>query len=190
MERDEPSLVRPSTPARTRKASPDAAQQEDVVTIVFPQGLVGCPEWQHFALLPDPFEQFGELVCLDAPGICLVVADARALPVNCSFELDDADADALQLASADDAHVLVILNISREPPAVFANLAGPLVINWRSRVGRQVVLDHTSFPLRAPILTGLAARAVVDALSEGEVTGSAHECDPHHIPATTQGKGV
>jgi flagellar assembly factor FliW len=49
--------------------------------------------------------------------------------------------------TAEGAEVLVLLAVHGDPPAVTANLAGPLVIE--DGLGRQLVLEDPTFPLRA-----------------------------------------
>jgi flagellar assembly factor FliW len=158
--------------------------------IGFPQGLVGCPTWQKFSLTPQPFEGFGDLISIDEPGIALLVADPAWLRLDYSFELDDEDAEALKLTSPDDAQVLCILNLQREPAMVLANLAGPLVINKQYSIGRQVVLDHQAYPLRAPILTGEAAQDVIDAFYEGVADTERRAGAPQTTAQRGVGKGA
>jgi hypothetical protein len=47
--------------------------------------------------------------------------------------------------------VLAILAVHGEPPAVTANLAGPLVVDVDSATARQLVLEDPEFPLQAPV---------------------------------------
>ena len=158
--------------------------------IIFPRGIVGCPNWRTFRLFPEPFEYCGELVSVDQPGVVLVVAEPAWLRIEYRFELDEDDAEALGLRSPEDARVLSVLTIHRDPAAIIANLAGPLVINWNKCIGRQVVLDHQAYPLRLPVLTGAAAQMLVNALHDGtrDETGRA---DASEItPSQQMGKGA
>lgn len=157
----------------------DAEVQAIPCEIVFPQGLIGCPAWQYFQLVPEAFAGCGELVCLDEPGVALPVADPAWLGIDVRLELDDDDGEALHLSRAEDARVLCVLTLHRSPPAVTANLAGPLIINWPERLGRQVVLDHQDYPLRAPILSGDAASAFIAALTGAE------DAPPEAAPKTS-----
>ncbi len=170
-------------------------QVSDESALIFPQGLVGCPQWIHFHLLPEPFENCGELLSDDVPGLGFLVADPAFLGIRYNFELDEDDVEALQLDDAVDANILCVLTIHREPVGVTANLAGPLVINSRKRIGRQVVLDHADYPLRAPVLTGEAARVIVDnfATGEGQMAATAGDRsgnDRHQTPIAGLGKGA
>ena len=47
--------------------------------------------------------------------------------------------------------VLAILAVHGEPPAVTANLAGPLVIDMEKATARQLVVEDPDFPLQAPV---------------------------------------
>jgi hypothetical protein len=51
----------------------------------------------------------------------------------------------------DGEWVLAILAVHGEPPAVTANLAGPLVVNMDSATARQLVLEDPEFPLQSPV---------------------------------------
>ncbi|HKD75891.1 MAG TPA: flagellar assembly protein FliW [Ktedonobacterales bacterium] len=174
----------------TRKAAGGAgsAPPSEALEIVFPQGLIGCPDWRRFMLRPDPFEFAGELISVDEPGVSLLVADPSWLRARLSFELNEEDADALQLASVEDARVLTVLTIYRDPPTIIANLAGPLVINWPKRIGHQVVLDHHAYPLRAPVLAGEAARAVIETLITDDQSANVDERRAIHHSATSPAK--
>ncbi len=170
----------------------DRAPEEHSIPceIYFPQGLIGCPDWQRFQLTPEPFEACGELLSLDHPGIGLMVADPAWLRINYHFELDEDDVEALRLTRAEDARVLCILTLHRDPAAIMANLAGPLIINWPERLGRQVILDHHSYPLRAPVVTGEAASAVIAALAGADRETPESAAPPSHPAASQPGKGA
>ena len=47
--------------------------------------------------------------------------------------------------------MLAILAVHGEPPAVTANLAGPLVIDMQKATARQLVVEDPEFPLQAPV---------------------------------------
>ncbi len=189
----------PSTRARTgRKAAPEHKAADiapKTLEITFPQGLIGCPDWQHFQLTPVPFVSSGELICTDQEGIGLIVADPASIAIDnrqlhYHLELDEDDVEALQLRTADDARILCVLTIRRDPASVTANLAGPLVINMAARVGKQVVLDHHEYPLRAPIFEGEIAQMLVDALTGSTDEPPASTGAPQKTPASIAGEGA
>lgn len=180
-------LATAATPQPSSRAAEELAPPCE---ITLPQGLIGCPTWQRFQLLPAPFMACGELRSLDDPGISLIVADPTWLRLAYHVELDEDDVEALHLARAEDARVLCILTLHRDPPAITANLAGPLIINWPERLGRQVILDHQAYPLRAPVIAGEAARALCDALAGVDHATPASAAPPSTPPAHQPRKGA
>ena len=52
---------------------------------------------------------------------------------------------------AEGEWVLAILAVHGEPPAITANLAGPLVIDMATATARQLVLEDPEFPLQLPV---------------------------------------
>ena len=51
----------------------------------------------------------------------------------------------------DDEWVLAILAVHGQPPAITANLAGPIIVDMNSATARQLVLEDPEFPLQAPV---------------------------------------
>lgn len=118
--------------------------------VTFERGLVGFPEWRHFLVGPAPAGEAAGLFmlqCLDPDGPVLLAIDPRRLRPDYQVKLSASDLRALQLESAQDALVLCTLTV-REGGLVTANLLGPLVINPRARLGRQVVIGSSTFSAR------------------------------------------
>jgi flagellar assembly factor FliW len=110
------------------------------------EGLVGLPSARSFELRPVPSGGIVELVSLDDPELGFVAAPADAVRAGYTSELV-----AAGFAGPDGA-VLVLLAIHGDPPAVTANLAGPLVVAPDGS-SRQLVLEGTQFPLHQPLGT-------------------------------------
>ena len=128
-------------------------------TLQFPDGLVGCPDWQHFHVeRPAEMAPLALLVSEDQPGLSLPVVNPWLIRVDYAPQLAEADHLALQSAAPADLEWLVILNIQAEPPLMTANLLGPLVINRQTGVARQVILSLSGYPA-AYLLGGTAEPA-------------------------------
>jgi flagellar assembly factor FliW len=128
--------------------------------VFFPEGLVGCPEWQHFQLEHDPAAAPALILrCLDLDGLSFIVTDPRALLPTYSVETNAADLAALGVAEPGGLSALVILNIQAEPFRITANLLGPLLINPATGRARQVVQSSHNYSA-AHVLLDLAATEV------------------------------
>jgi flagellar assembly factor FliW len=64
---------------------------------------------------------------------------------------DDVVAD-LQIESADDVIVLLVLNAGESLSTTTANLMAPVVVNTATRRASQVILDDPALPLAAPLV--------------------------------------
>jgi hypothetical protein len=113
--------------------------------IVFPEGLVGLPALVHHQFTAVPDSALYELVCQEDPTMGFIAALVD--------DVKPGTADRLRERGLVDEGewVLAILAVHGEPPAITANLAGPLVVNMESATGRQLVVEDPEFPLQVPV---------------------------------------
>jgi flagellar assembly factor FliW len=135
----------------TQAAHVSAETISDNPAIVFPDGLVGCPDWKRFLLLVDDEEDLPVAVLrsLDNPQIELLVTDPTLVEPDYKAHLSPYATGEV------DPAVYCTLVVS-EDGWITANLMGPLVIDPRTRQGRQVVLADSNYSTRHPV-----ARAAV-----------------------------
>ena len=125
---------------------------ENSAQLRFPDGLVGCPAWRDFAVRAKPeHAPILELECLSEPGISLLAVAPQSVTKEYAFEVGDAERRSLELDPDEQPAVLVLLVVRGKPPRVTANLAGPLIVNARAMLGRQLVLDGEQYSLRHPV---------------------------------------
>jgi flagellar assembly factor FliW len=122
--------------------------EEDVLH--FPDGLVGFPDWQEFAFLAPEGEPAAMLVCLNQPAIAFLVTDPRLIVAEYRPPLGLVDRARLGLGLDEEPQCLTLLTV-RADGAITANLLGPLVINPRTRIGCQLVLDDGRYSSRQPV---------------------------------------
>lgn len=123
----------------------------DAPPLHFEAGLVGFPDARRFVLVGGDGGAFELRSLDDATADFVVVAPAPFFPDYAPM-IDDATAERLELTTADDALVLLVVTLGGRPQDATANLLAPLVVNRRTRQGAQVVLNSQPYPLRAPLL--------------------------------------
>jgi flagellar assembly factor FliW len=127
---------------------------QDEVLITFPQGLVGFPEMKEFRLLePDGGYPLKFLQSTEHPEVSFTCMDAAAVKMDYEVPLEESVAQVLSLENPEDALVLLLMVVPADPSQATANLAGPLIIHTKTRIGVQVILDITQFPLKYPVYT-------------------------------------
>ena len=116
-------------------------------------GLPGFPGAHRFRLgrWGDSAGPFRLLECLDLPGLAFVVVPPEGFFPGYAPEIDRATADRLGLVEPQDALVFVIVTLGPTPYDATVNLLGPLVVNSRSRLAAQIVLDGDGSMVRTPL---------------------------------------
>ena len=122
--------------------------------LTFPLGLLGFPEWTRYVMLDhDTDAPFKWLHCVEEASLAFVIIDPALFNANyqitilpeARFEVEGNETDELSLA--------VILTIpSDDPSAMTANLRGPLLMNPRTRLCKQLVLTE-DYPTRYPVFS-------------------------------------
>lgn len=121
-----------------------------------PAGIVGFPDHKQADLFAVAEQLPFRWLRLHGPEpLHFVVIEPGGLVPDYVPELFDEDAAALGLEAPDDALVLNIVTVGRtEPVTATVNLVGPLIINRRTGVARQVVLsNHNRYSARQPLVT-------------------------------------
>jgi flagellar assembly factor FliW len=124
-----------------------------------PEGLLGFRSFTQYVLVPDPVcTGLSWLQSVTAPELAFGLV-APPLAVNdYQIELRQGDRAALELDDERNALVYVILNRA-EGGGLTVNLQGPLVFNPIRRLGRQLVLTSSRYPVRYPLDTYASAPA-------------------------------
>ena len=137
--------------ARSPEATPSGAGEAlvDGLRLHFSQGFVGCSAWTDFVVRVDPDRApILELECVSEPGVSFLAVHPQFILSNYAFDLGEAERRDLKLTPGEEPDVLVLLVLRSDPSTVTANLAGPLVINLKFKLGRQMVRAiHCGTPL-------------------------------------------
>ena len=120
--------------------------------VMFAEGLIGNPEWQHFLLRKsDKTEPVKLLISREQPGLSFPVAAPWLIEPDYQPQLSAADRQALGVTDDGDLEWLCLLNVQSDPFMVTANLLGPLVINQRTNAARQVILSRSGYSASRPV---------------------------------------
>jgi flagellar assembly factor FliW len=134
----------------------------DAPTLDFGGSLIGFPQARHFALVrvePEN-EVLFRLIAVDVEGLEFVVAAPYAFFPSYAPEIDDATASRLELDSAAEAALLVLLTVGPTLASTTANLFAPIVINTRTRRATQVTLLDGRHSLKAALVPCVGAAAL------------------------------
>lgn len=132
--------------------------------IILPHGIIGFGAYKRAELLylPDHLPFLWMKLHAAADDLHFIVIEPGGIVPGYEPELFDEDAAGLDLRSAAEAMVLNVVTLQRQNPVeATANLIGPIVVNRRTRIGRQLVISNYSrFSAHHPLIEHSQAAAL------------------------------
>ncbi len=128
-------------------------KEEDIIYMVEP--ILGFPYSRRYVILNHKAgSPFKWLQSIDDGSLAFVIVDPRLFKPDYIVPLEKEDAEKLEIESENEAEVYVFVVIPEDPKEMSANLKGPLVINKRKKLAKQIVLIDDEYPLRYKLLKG------------------------------------
>lgn len=135
---------------------------DDEKIITFPNGIIGFPELNHFAMMHNadrPDAKASWLVSVEEPGFALPVIDPLVIMDSYNPMVND---DLLvPLGDLETADYLVLTTISvpkGNPKGVTANMKAPIIINAVTKKGTQIIVDGDEYQIKLPIYDTIQAQ--------------------------------
>lgn len=119
----------------------------------FENGLPGFEHLQLFALIEiEPESPFRLLQSVEDPDISFIVVNPFIFFKEYEWELPESVEQELQLACSEEMEIQSIVTIHAESGQATLNLAAPLVLNVKSRLGKQLILHNSGYSSAQPLL--------------------------------------
>jgi len=124
--------------------------------IVFPFGLLGFESLKRYMLLDAVQQPFYWLQSMEVVEIAFVLINPRIFRPDYRLEVPKSDLEEIGISCEQDILDFAVVTIPEDPKEMTANLQGPLIINRKSRVGRQSISTNPAWQVKHPILKELA----------------------------------
>jgi flagellar assembly factor FliW len=115
--------------------------------IELPQGIIGFAAYRRAELLylPDHLPFLWMNLQNEVDNLHFIVIEPGGIIPGYEPEIFDEDAEQLELRDPSEAMILNIVTLRRQTPVeATVNLMGPIVVNRRTRIGRQLVISNYS----------------------------------------------
>lgn len=122
----------------------------------FQNGILGFEELKRYTLIYD-IKNNGEkskiawLQCIDEPELALPVMNPFDVVDDYDPMLNESLLDKLGDINAENAVILLVVNVPSDIHAATANLKAPIVINSDSCLGAQIIAENTEYVIKYPI---------------------------------------
>lgn len=121
-------------------------EPEDVIT--FTQPILGFQDQRRFLLLPGPGEQLRWLQSTESADLAFILLDPSTVFADYEVQLSSHDLTELAVTSVDELEVYTLVVVPADPTQVRTNLRAPVLINKKQRLGKQVILDRSDYPIQ------------------------------------------
>jgi flagellar assembly factor FliW len=116
-------------------------------TLTLPQGLIGFADYTQAEILyaPEhlPFLWLKLSSASAKDSVHFIVLEPAGFIPGYEPELFDEDAESLELTDPSEVMLLNIVTMgTQQPIEASVNLVGPIVVNRRTRIGRQLVVSN------------------------------------------------
>ena len=126
-------------------------EKENIIT--FEQGLLGFEELKQFAIIAVeeclPFEW---LVSLEDPMVAFPILNPTLFFSDYKPSLSKDDLVLLDIKKEKDVEMFCIVTLGKKPEDVTLNLKGPILINMKNKIGKQVVLTEDYYSLNQQLI--------------------------------------
>ena len=123
----------------------------------FPSGIIGFEQYTQYALLDAAQQPFFWLQSLDVTELAFVLISPFVFRPDYTVDVAEEDIAELSPEDPDDLIVFSIVTIPENQNRMTANLQGPVLINRKTRIGRQAISLDSKWQLKHFILDELAA---------------------------------
>ena len=133
--------------------------QSDVITLT--EGILGFPDLTKYVLIDDPKDEiFAWLQSCENPALAFPVLEPELFLAGYKVQLSKAEAQSLGITEGVVPRYYTIVTIPDDPAQMTANLKAPVVINVKTRLGKQVIAKENDYQIKFPIFAELQKRLV------------------------------
>jgi len=120
--------------------------------VTFPDGIFGFEEFHEFALIHfEEYEPFQWLIALNDPDVIFPIISPILVEKSYAPPIAKESISRIGEFADEDLLLYAIVTIRPKGEEVTANLKGPIVINQKTRIGQQVVLESDEYSLRQSV---------------------------------------
>jgi flagellar assembly factor FliW len=125
--------------------------EEDIFT--FPGGVPGFEHLKRFVLSEEQ-EPFMWLNAVDDDSVRFIIVNPMEVDANYNPKFRKDQSEGLQLEDVKDLLIFVIVTLRDPLPDSTTNMAGPILLNVKKRLGKQIILDDPRYSVTQRLIGG------------------------------------
>ncbi len=122
-------------------------EENDVIT--FTQPILGFQEFRRFVLREGPpGSNLKWLQSIDAGDLAFILMNPESVVPDYTVELRPHDLNELAAEKPEQLDMYTIVVVPEDRTQIRTNLRAPIIINVKHRLGKQLILDRSQYPIR------------------------------------------
>lgn len=119
--------------------------EEDILT--FPDGIPGFEESKRYIIINNPDEEnpFDWLQSVDNGDLAFVIINPFFVKPDYDITIPESALEKLKIKDESDVALYSIVVVPEKIEDMTVNLTGPIVINVREKLGKQIILDDNRY---------------------------------------------
>jgi len=129
---------------------------EEKDTLFLPKGILGFSQLSKYVIIEkSEYDPFKWLQSVEDPDIAFVIVDPTFFFPNYKLEVNEKELEELNFQQMKELITYVVVTVPPDPSQMSADLLGPLVINSKRRIAKQVVMPNSPYTTKHYILDEL-----------------------------------
>ena len=116
--------------------------------ITFTQPILGFQEFRRYVLLPGPSPHLTWLQSTDSGELAFILIDPRSVMPEYQVELRPPELAELAVTDTTDLSVYTLVVVPHDPAQIRTNLRAPILISLKHRLGKQTILERSTYPIQ------------------------------------------
>ena len=116
--------------------------------VTFTQPILGFQEYRRYVLLPGPSDYLTWLQSTDSGELAFILLDPRSLIPDYKVEIRAQELTELAVTSTDELDVYTLVVVPHDQKKVRTNLKAPVLINTKQRLGKQTIMEGSSYSIQ------------------------------------------
>lgn len=126
---------------------------EEKEIINFPEGILGFENIKNYVIFNmEEGNPLKWLQAIEEPALAFVMIRPYEFMPNYTLEISEKDTADLKLKKPEDSEIFSIVVVPDDPSEMTSNLQGPIVINIKEKIAKQVISTNSKHKLKHRVL--------------------------------------
>jgi len=128
-----------------------AFEEKDILFL--PKGILGFSQLSKYVIIEkEKYDPFKWLQSVEDPEVAFVIIDPTLFYPNYKLEVNEKELEELNFQQMKDLITYVVVSLPTNSSQMSADLLGPVVINYKRRIAKQVVMPSSPYTSKHYIL--------------------------------------